>query len=386
MKKITPYCTAPWNGITVQPDGSVTTCCVGKVSLGNINQQSIIEIINNPTHQRIKQNLLDNTNLKENCQICLDLEKSSGNTPVRQLYLNDYPTLSNKLRFLDIRWTNFCNLTCVYCGSYSSSAWADKLDSNNKKITINQFDSDLESWVLDKADELYELNLVGGEPLLMKQNYNLLAKISDSVRLSLITNLSYNLENLPCLDILLTRPKDNTIWNISAENYGEQFEYIRNGADWLQFEKNIKFLVAQGLNTIRLQMTYGIHSGLNLLDTIMCFYELGIKKFNINPVILNPGLDIFTFPNPVIALALEQLEQVKLWEQSTHGIDYDLYRTVDLDNLIKRMYNILETEDRAVISKDIFVNEIAKYDQWHTKKFNELWPNKYQLIMDSFND
>jgi radical SAM protein with 4Fe4S-binding SPASM domain len=374
--KITPYCTAPWNGITVQVNGSVTTCCVGKVSLGNINQQSIIEIINNPTHQQIKQNLLDNTNLKENCQVCLDLEKNSGSTPVRQQYLNDFPTLSNKLRFLDIRWTNFCNLTCVYCNSYNSSAWADKLDSNNKKIIINQFDSDLESWVLDRAEELYELSLVGGEPLLMKQNYNLLAKISDSVRLSLITNLSYNLENLPCLDILLSRPMDNTLWNISAENYGEQFEY----------KKNVKFLAAQGFNTLRLQMTYGIHSGLNLLDTIKCFYNLGIKKFNINPIIHSPGLDLFTFPKPVIALALEQLEQVKLWEQSTHGINYDIYRTVDLDNLIKRMYNILETEDRTVISKDIFINEIAKHDQWHTKKFNELWPNEYQLIMDSFND
>jgi radical SAM protein with 4Fe4S-binding SPASM domain len=149
---VSVYCTAPWNGITVQVNGSVTTCCVGKVSLGNINQQSIIEIINNPTHQQIKQNLLDNTNLKENCQVCLDLEKNSGSTPVRQQYLNDFPTLSNKLRFLDIRWTNFCNLTCVYCNSYNSSAWADKLDSNNKKI--NKYDSD------DNSEDFITINKI----------------------------------------------------------------------------------------------------------------------------------------------------------------------------------------------------------------------------------
>jgi hypothetical protein len=72
--------------------------------------------------------------------------------------------------------------------------------------------------------------------MLMKQNYELIAKLPSSARISILTNLSYDLQRLPCIENLLARPRENTIWNISCENIGQQFEYVRSGAEWNKYK------------------------------------------------------------------------------------------------------------------------------------------------------
>jgi radical SAM protein with 4Fe4S-binding SPASM domain len=373
------YCTAPWNGLTVREDGSVRVCCAGSQTLGNVNNESITKIYNNQSHQSIKKQLLAGEP-DENCKNCIEAEKISGSS-LRRHYNENYPTIDNdSLKFLDIRWNSFCNLHCIYCNEQFSTTWAEKINPGVIKILKNNFDQELEQWILERAVEIHELILVGGEPLLMKQNYSLIKKIPDSTRLSIITNLSYNLKNNPVTEALFARPVNNTIWNISAENYGDQYEYIRNGASYVQFEDNLKLLVENNPNNISMLMVYGLFSALNLFDTVKHFHSLGIKKICLQPVGANPALDLFSFPKEILEQALEQLEQTISWQKKEYDLDYKFYEMNAANSIISKLKDRIANYTMPSITKDKFNAEIKKYDKWHTTSFSKLWAKEFQLI------
>jgi len=358
---------------------------MGTNTLGNIKSKSIIGILESAELEKIKKDLSENRH-NNNCDNCYNLEKNSGTTSLRNHFNSQYPDLDKGLQFLDIRWSNLCNLSCVYCDSGQSSTWADKLNSDKTKTIRNSYDVELEEWVLAKSTQIHELILVGGEPLLMKQNISLLRKISDDARVSIITNLSYNLSTNPCAELLFKRPSDNTLWNISVENYGEKFEYIRTGADWTQFKNNLELLVERAPNTVTLAMVYGIFSALNLFDTVKMYHDMGIKKIQINMLLKNTALDLFNFPISVIKIAKDQLQKVLDWQKETYSIDYDLYKCRDIETILTKLDEILHNNKHQVISKTKFISEIEKYDQWTKHKFADLWANEYNLILKELHD
>lgn len=382
---ISPYCTAPWTGLIIRENGNVSTCCIGSTVLGNAQTESIDKIIDSPELSKIKNDLLSGKENK-NCQGCYNLEKNSGTATIRNHFNSHYTDISKGLQFLDLRWSNLCNLHCIYCDPVYSSTWADKLNPNNIKIVKHSYDDILEEWVLSKTDQIHELILVGGEPLLMKQNIRLLEKISDDARLSVITNLSYNLSNNPCAKLLFKRPQDNTLWNVSVENYGDKFEYVRTGAEWDQFKNNLELLVTYAPNTVNLNMVYGIFSALDLVDTVKMYYSLGIKKIHIQMLVQNPALDLFNFPTSLLTIARNQLAEMIAWQKHTYGIDYDLYKCSDVDIILTKLDEILYNNTHQGISKSNFISEIEKYDRWTKHKFSDLWDDEYNLILKELND
>lgn len=379
-----PYCTAPWNGITVREDGSVRTCCNGSVSLGNVNEQPIEQIVNNDIHSSIKRDLLSNINHK-NCSVCLNQEKQTGVATLRDHYNSAYPELTDQLKFLDIRWNNFCNLSCTYCTPQFSSTWGSRLGSNVKVIK-HGYDKELELWILEKSNQIKELMLVGGEPLLMKQNYALINKLSDDVRLSIITNLSYNLDSLPIKEKLFNRPLDNTIWNISVENYGEKFEYIRRGADWELFKNNLKLLVNNNPNNVNILMVFGIFTALTLLDTVKFYYSLGIKKLQVQMLHGNLFMNVFNYPGDIIELVYNEVVSVIEWQKETFGIDYEFYKTDSLTAIAENLRLAISDSNRKIVSQQDFINGIAEYDRWQKEKFSTLWSQEYKLILNNIID
>ena len=380
-----PYCTAPWTGLIIKENGNVGCCCPGTTVLGNVKSEHIDDILNSFELKKIKKDLLENQ-YNNNCETCYSLEKNSGTATPRNHFNFHFPDINKGLQFLDLRWNNLCNLNCVYCGPSFSSTWEEKLNPNKTKTIRNSYDIELEEWILSKSTQIYELILIGGEPLLMKQNIALLEKISDDARLSVITNLSYNLSNNPCAKLLFKRPQDNTLWNISVENYGNKFEYIRTGADWNQFKTNLELLVTHAPNTVNLLMVYGIFSALDLLNTVRMYYSLGVKKIQLQMLGENPALDLFNFPISILTIARNQLAEVIAWQKHTYGIDYDLYKCPDIDAILTKLDEMLYNNNHQVISKSNFISEIEKYDHWTKHKFSELWTNEYNLILKELHD
>lgn len=381
MNNTNIYCTAPWNGITVREDGHVRTCCSGKISLGDLNQESINDIIQNDQILNIQKKMLNGQPDVENCQSCVSRTSNSGLAPLRNHYLQYYPDISHgnlKLNSLDIRWNNTCNLSCMYCSPMFSSTWADKLNVNNAS-PVKSYQDDLLEFILSKINDVKEITLVGGEPMLMKQNYRLFKHLPNNTKISIITNLSYDLENLPCINDLLTRPQDNILWNVSAENINKQFEYVRNGATWDQFEKNIKFLAKHWGNQTTILMVYSMFSAFELSDVIEKFHSLGIKKFMLQSYTGNPCIDVFKMPKDIQKLAAIELGKAKeIHYKNIHIEDHQLYSIDHADSLIN---HLVKETDPIIVSKEEFINRIAWYDQWNNQKFQDLWPHVLEMVI-----
>lgn len=365
------YCTAPWNGLTIRENGEVKTCCVGKTTLGNLNSQSIQKIESGKILANLRKSMLQDSPNLDNCRDCIDHENRSGLSSLRQHYLQHYPSIDHlQLQFLDIRWNNTCNLGCMYCSPLFSSTWVDRLSSNKKITPVRPYQDQLLDWILERADHVKEIMLVGGEPMLMKQNYALLERLPQDCRISIITNLSYDLEHLPCINNLLSRPAECVVWNVSLENTGQQFEYVRNGAKWAKVEHNLKYIVSRW--PVSVSMVYNLFSAFDLVNTIKTLGGLGIRKFNFMPVGGVNEIDIFRMPESVKLIALAELEQAIKWHtQSIHPEDQDLYTMQGTEPLLAS----LKLPTTEPISVEEIKQKIKWFDSWNNKRFEDLWPN-----------
>jgi hypothetical protein len=379
MDKKSVYCTAPWNGLTIRENGHVRTCCSGQKSLADLNVEWVDNIENSPILKEIQSAMLNGKPDLENCNSCIEQEKINGHSTLRNHYNTFYPEFDPhqiSLKFIDVRWNNTCNLSCMYCSPLFSSTWNDKLKENGLR-PVKPYQDELLFWILNRVSHVKEILLVGGEPLLMKQNYELLKVLPNDCQISIITNLSYDLKNLPCLPDLLKRPADKIMWNISAENTYKQFEYVRQGAKWNQLEENIKFLHQHWENTLTMNMVYSMFNALDLLEIIKVFKSLGLQKFNLLPINDNKGMVVSFMPQPIRQVASQILNQVVEYHtNSLHPEDKNLYPIQGIEQLSVHLENNNKSQ---LISRLEFQKQIQWYDQWSTVHFQELWPNVIAL-------
>jgi len=380
MTKQQVYCTAPWTGLTVREDGHVRTCCVGNTSLGNLNQTSMPEILKSQSLKDIQQNMLSGRPDRENCQSCIDLEKQAGLATLKEHYNLFYPDFTEdqlRLKSLDIRWNNACNLGCMYCTPTFSSVWQDRLKIKRESVT-KPYQDDLLQWILDRSPEIDEVMLVGGEPMLMKQNYELLNRLADQCKISIITNLSYDLPSLPCTPKLLSRPRLNTKWNVSLENTGHQFEYVRNGGEWDLIEHNLRYLSQHWPESVSINFVYSMFSAFDIAETIETFHRFGIKKINMFPINDTPNMDVFNMPEAIRKKAAQELESVRNWHfENLHSEDRDFYPIQGIDAVLDQL---IESSKPAAVTLKMFKDQINHYDHYNKQKFQDLWPNVIDLV------
>jgi MoaA/NifB/PqqE/SkfB family radical SAM enzyme len=379
MDKKPVYCTAPWNGLTIRENGHVRTCCVGKNIISDLNVDQINNIEQSTALQEIRNKMLAGEPDLKNCANCIEQEKNDGYSALRNHYNSYYPNFNPnvlELKFIDLRWNNTCNLNCMYCSPTFSSTWADKLKTINLK-PVKSYQDELLTWLLEQAGHVKELMLVGGEPLLMKQNYELLKVLPLDCRISIITNLSYDLKNLPCLADLLKRPSNNVVWNISVDNVREQFEYVRHGASWTQLVDNIEFLKQHWPDSCSINMVYSMFNALDLLEIFKTFKSFGLEKFNLIPLEGNNSMNLSYMPEPIRHAAKAQLlAVVEYHRQSLHPEDQFLYPIQGVESFLAHLDK--QTNNKVTTRSD-FQKQIKWYDQWSGIPFVDLWPDVIKI-------
>ena len=241
----------PWTGLMYNFDGEVKNCIRSDSAtgrLGNIKDNTIEEILLGPTNVT-KQINITNNKPAAGCNTCYDLEHGKQGFDIisdrifyirefKKTPLDTYQTDNFDLQTIDVRWTNLCNFACVYCGPDFSSKWANELNVI-KATPTEQQQKDFTEYIYRHAKNLKHVYLAGGEPLLMKENLELLIKLNPDVNLRINTNLSK--VDTGVFDAVCGFK--NVHWTVSAETIEDEFEYIRFGGRWQDFLDN--------LNTIR---------------------------------------------------------------------------------------------------------------------------------------
>jgi organic radical activating enzyme len=256
------FCAAPWAGLSLDPDGTSKVCCINTAKIAIKQFQDVKK---NPVFVDIRKSVIDDKQHKS-CQCCWDREASGDLNSRRSIYqfddfFNDLNSADSfQLEHLDLRWSNTCNLNCVYCGPSLSSKWADLRGMTQKfRIFPTVSDADLIN--------LKFLQLAGGEPFLIKENFDLLErllKINPFIKIEVTTNLT-SIKNNKIYQLL--KNFDNVTFVVSFESIGRRFEYIRNGSNWAEFRSNLEQLSTDFLD-IQTNMVYFPLSAIGISEAI----------------------------------------------------------------------------------------------------------------------
>lgn len=330
MNKST-FCILPFNHLEARADGFIAPCCMSQSffqddegKFFHLSKDSLNDVWTSKAMSNLRTNLLSGVK-DSKCSSCWS-EEATGKTSKRlrensrwqlsieKLQANEF--IPNPPEFLDLKLGNTCNLKCRICGPASSSGWIrewkdvtgeDQLeqlsravmtDHPDKKLIMSwpdmndRFWSDIEKWLPDiKLFEMY-----GGEPFLIKRHFDLLKK-SVEKGYSKNQNIHYNTNGTIFPDAATTEiwPHFNRVdIMLSIDGIGEQFEYQRHPAKWIDTEKNIfRFLECFSPKDLHICLTVSSLNAYYLGDYLKYFNKIGV------PVWLNIlyGPDHFCIKN-----------------------------------------------------------------------------------------
>ena len=151
--------------------------------------------------------------------------------------------------------------------------------------------------------------LVGGEPLLLPENNRLLDVIPAGAIVTLITNLSVDLENNKIFKKLANRNKVG--WSMSFDNVGDRFEYVRHGGEWELLKRNlatVKDLMATKGHWGGIHAVYNIYNATRVCELREFAEEQGVSVLWQN--LFQPEyLDPFLHDGKLAQLAAAEIER-----------------------------------------------------------------------------
>jgi MoaA/NifB/PqqE/SkfB family radical SAM enzyme len=280
------FCPIPWTGLMYNFDGNVKNCIRSSEPIGNIQDRPIEEIVNNIKNVHTRFNMVINEP-GTRCSPCYDLEKEKNSFEIisdRVFYLKELKKVSLTtysepttfdLNTVDVRWSNLCNFSCVYCGPEFSSKWAGELKIDIKTPSDIKKES-FKKYIFDHAAQLKHVYLAGGEPLLMKENLEfleLLREKNPGVNLRINTNLSK--VDTRIFDLICTFK--NVHWTISVESMEAEYEYIRYGGKWIDFLDNLT-VIQKLKHKVSFNMLHFVLNYLSIFECIDFFKKLGFHN------------------------------------------------------------------------------------------------------------
>lgn len=277
-------CPLPWLNLSTDVNGSTRPCCKfaqpspdSAYPLANLRDGDLDEVWNGPAMQQLRRDFRAGVQPAE-CSSCWN-EEAAGIPSFRQTYVRDRgihaspdyddPTPDHPVA-LDLKLTNACNLKCRICGPVASSLWlreelavagehADPYLLENKdyfranKITGDPTNLEVFRRWLPHLDHL---ELTGGEPMLSKENRELLELVVAEGRPERITLLLTTNATVVDERILALLPAFGAVAvTLSIDDVGRRFEYERAPGRWADTEPLVRRYAA--MTTDRL------HVGIN---------------------------------------------------------------------------------------------------------------------------
>lgn len=312
-------CTAPATSILIDTNKGLRQCCYYQSGfLGNLNKNTIVEIINNEKWKKLKEQSSNNV-WPDGCIKCKINEEKFGDS-LRKNYFehaSEEDVKHKRLKVLEFNGSNICNLSCVHCHSTYSSRWVSERKKLEKVVALytdkekeiakefrpltDLYDEDgisLNTMHLPNPELVIEnikdldfshLKLLcfrGGEPLLNSETPAVLEyldsiNILQNLNIHITTNSTYINDKL----ISLFKKGKSVTVNLSIDGIGELFNYVRYGD--AKFESVEPVIAA--LNTVKnMSMIVSVaamnYTAFNLLDIRTWSMKLSEKYDKLFPI------------------------------------------------------------------------------------------------------
>ena len=288
-------CQLKWSHSTIFLTKNTTSSC-HRVVQHPI--QDNFDFHNNPEKIIAREKMLKGEWPGLGCEHCKVIEDAGGFSD-RMMHLNfpglgpppelqSDPFATNVTpRWVEVYFSNLCQMSCVYCSSELSSSWFNEnlkfgknlmsgrpvtstSKNNTHAINANENAKKFFQWLDSNIHHLYNLLVLGGEPFTQPQTDELLdflqTKKCPNLTLTLFSNLSIDYERMikrfQKIEKLIQNKNIKQVHIVgSLDNWGKQAEYARFGLKLDLFEKNFEYLLN---NT---SCTLGINSAWTSLTT-----------------------------------------------------------------------------------------------------------------------
>ena len=366
------YCSAPWHGLHINPRGDVKTCCAGDPNLlGNLNTHTVDEMLNGKVMREVREHMKQGQLHPDYCKNCLN---GSGEIDWHNNTNEDFDYESAPLEYLyptivDARWNITCNQSCNYCDANASSSWAAITGSMYKPETRKRT-NEIIDLIKQHKDKIQEVALVGGEPLLLKENLAVLDALEGTkCKVVVITNLNVDLELNAVFQKLKKHPRVG--WSLSFDNIGSEYEYVRYGGSWELHEKNI--------DTVCELMQHGHDGGIHAVYNLYnCTKLVEFKKWAASKGLsiiwqrlFTPNhLDVHNQNAEVKALAVAEIER--------------MFKTCEITEFEQNFFHSILSElqsSTGYADPVAFTKQIeTQYHPETVGQFEKLWPEIYQAL------
>lgn len=445
------FCVLPWIHFSTRPNGHVRVCCTSNASgagpsniemLGgeigivrevdgvpsNLGNHSLLEAWNNDYMKSVRLQML-NGDIPLSCIKCFK-EEASGYTSKRMWetkYWNtilDLPKLIRetgddgsvppKLYYLDIRMGTKCNLKCLMCSPWDSSAWEsdwEKLYPNLKNENVRelfywdqtgQTDGGSYEWfknerfwieLYSQIPHLKQLYCAGGEALIIDEYNQLLREIIKMDKAKDIF-LRYNSNGFTLTKehLDLWKHFQRVRFLFSIDSVDEMNNYIRYPSPWNLIEKKLREL-DESPDNIEILIACAVQA-LNIYylpDMVKWKLEQGYKKINPWPIgggLINthlvyhpPFLNVRVLPKWFKEQVSQKYEEFYPWIIENYRGDDDFLEGIEGWGLkrFKSLISFMNYEDWSVRMPE-FIEYITELDKIRGTDFRKTFPEMGALL------
>ena len=442
------FCPLPWISEAVRNNGDLRVCCHAKASKSqgvyrkadgssfNATIDSLDEARNSELAKELRLSMLNNST-HDVCTRC-DQEDASGIRSRRQyetenwshfFTLDDATKLTNDdgsidphkvpIAHYDLRFGNLCNLKCRMCGPTDSNQWYEDhvkvwggqsfKDSHGKVELIqnqkgrwitknNDYDwIDSENFwqqLENKVHDLQHVYIVGGEPLLIDQHYEMLQLCVDKgAAKNIMVEYNTNITNIPQRAWDIWKHFKRIQIGASIDGINDINDYIRYPSKFSKISENLhKFDQAEGNFNIWVACTIQAYNVHHVPQFMKWMVEQDFKRVQSN--IDEPFLTPHPLHNPkhlnMRILPPEAKEYIRnAYDEFINWVDEYSSRYNDprkIKGYQNRARKILNGYHNYMIQEDWsdqlpkFWEYTKKLDELRNQSYEETFPEMYEFI------
>jgi len=331
------FCLAKWNQVTMHLGTGMTHSCHHP----STHKIPLEELKDNPTalhntkfKKEQRKAMLKGERPKE-CDYCWRMEDSGSISDRPSKSMEHWAIKSHedivKLKgdedvtptYLEVSFSNVCNMKFLYCGPDASSKWYEEIKQNGpvkllegtteedwaqgwqqdlevfKNRDVNPYVDAFWEWWPELQKNLKVFRITGGEPLMSKDTFKVLEDLIENPRPDLEISINTNL-SVPdklwdkFIDLAIQLKDSNNIKNLtvytSVEGWGKRAEYARTGLNFELWKTRYEQLVSMPNIRSIIMCTFNILSITSFHRLLEWHLELR-EKYNFNPAASLAGKD-----------------------------------------------------------------------------------------------
>ena len=433
------FCLAKWSQLTLYLQNGYNHSChhptPHKIPLRELEKNH--KALHNTKYKKRQMRQMLNGKRPAECEYCWKIEdlgkeyisdriyKSSNSfSQVKKDEILEKRTDDIEPSYLEVSFSNTCNMKCAYCSPDISSAWMEEIErfggypTSTKYNDIHYFKDNLKipykksehnpyvaafwNWWPELYPKLHTLRITGGEPLLSNDTWKVIDELIENPNKNLIFSINTNLmvpdflinKLIDKFNQLDGKVKELQIF-VSGESTNSHAEYIRFGTKYETWQSNCERVLGSVKNVLfSIMTTVNLTSCITYVDFLR--YILKLRSIYNKDVDFNKVQFMTNYLRYPEFLSIQILddENKKLFKNKINKLIEEQeflnwhdngYVTPDQINQLQRLIEYMNIElpiEKINQNRKDFYLFTSEYDKRRGTDFNKAFPqlNKFYKL------